>query len=243
MNGMDGHDVDKAIDEAAREMTAGEPGSAFTTRVMARVQRRPPAWNWRWAMAPVSVAAASAVIVVALRTRPADIRPAATDQNPSRSTALSPPGGAPSASAGALSASAGALSASAGALSASAGALSASAGALSASAGALSASGGAPSASAGALSASAGAPRRQPEPIGVRWSTISVSWSIIAVSRRPSRQRSTLAVEFCVRRRHARAAAARPAVDDAAGTRRGCTTRCSGHSAARADDRRITRST
>ena len=112
---MQGNDVDRAIDEAAREMTAGEPGPAFTTRVLARMQHQPSSWNWRWVMAPVSVAAATAVIVVALRTRPADIRPAAADQNPSRSTALSPSGGAPSPSAGALSASGGALSPSGGA--------------------------------------------------------------------------------------------------------------------------------
>ena len=117
MTRMQGNDIDRAIDEAARGMTAGEPGPAFTTRVLARMQHQPSSWNWRWVMAPVSVAAATAVIVVALRTRPADIRPAAADQNPSRSTALSPSGGAPSPSAKAPSPSAGALSPSAGALS------------------------------------------------------------------------------------------------------------------------------
>jgi hypothetical protein len=61
--------VDAAIDEVVCELTGGEPGGAFTTRVLARIdgdeagKRRRTKWRAAWVMSPLALAAA---IVVAL---------------------------------------------------------------------------------------------------------------------------------------------------------------------------------
>jgi hypothetical protein len=84
MSGMDesGNDrIDRAIDEAARGLTAGEPGAAFTMRVLARVRRRPAVWNWRIVMNPLSVAAVIAIAFAALVMRMSNVRPAVTPQS------------------------------------------------------------------------------------------------------------------------------------------------------------------
>src|SRR5580765_3838089 len=53
--------IDAAIDEAARQMTAGEPGAEFRARVMARIEVRSshtPLWR------PIAVGVAVAAIVL-----------------------------------------------------------------------------------------------------------------------------------------------------------------------------------
>jgi len=59
-------DLERAIDDAAREMTAGEPSSAFTAHVLARIERGESVRRSRraaWILAPL---AAAALLVVAL---------------------------------------------------------------------------------------------------------------------------------------------------------------------------------
>jgi hypothetical protein len=78
MSGMDGSGndvIDRAIDETARGLTAGEPGAAFTTRVMARMRHR-PARTWRVAMNPLTIVAAVAIAVVVVMMRISNVRPA-----------------------------------------------------------------------------------------------------------------------------------------------------------------------
>lgn len=59
--------VDAAIDEVVRELTAGEPGSAFTARVLARidadeaVKRTRATWRPAWVLSPLALAAAIVV--------------------------------------------------------------------------------------------------------------------------------------------------------------------------------------
>jgi len=73
------NDVDRAIDEIARELTAGEPGAAFRTRVLARIasgaraQRR---WRAAWMAAPLSAAALIAVAVATTWYRSPSLRQA-----------------------------------------------------------------------------------------------------------------------------------------------------------------------
>jgi hypothetical protein len=57
----DDKQIDAAIDESARQMTAGEPGADFRTRVMARIEvhsSRTPLWR------PIAVGVAVAAIVL-----------------------------------------------------------------------------------------------------------------------------------------------------------------------------------
>ncbi len=53
--------LDQAIAEVARELTRGEPGSAFRAQVMARINAgdrpRYTAWRAAWVLSPVAVAA------------------------------------------------------------------------------------------------------------------------------------------------------------------------------------------
>ncbi|MBZ5557018.1 MAG: hypothetical protein LAO77_07035 [Acidobacteriia bacterium] len=59
-------ELDTLIDDVARRMTAGDPGAAFTSSVLARLDERRPVWrpvrSWRPALAGL---AAAAVLVVA----------------------------------------------------------------------------------------------------------------------------------------------------------------------------------
>ncbi|MBI3493065.1 MAG: hypothetical protein HY047_14985, partial [Acidobacteria bacterium] len=58
------HDaLDSAIDEAARQMTAGNTGAAFKARVLARLHERRSIWRSPWMRSPIAVAA---LIVVAV---------------------------------------------------------------------------------------------------------------------------------------------------------------------------------
>src|SRR5262245_35685063 len=59
-------EVDRVIDEVARELTTGEPGHAFRARVLARIEsgdtvRR--TWRAAWIFAPLAAAAAIAIAV------------------------------------------------------------------------------------------------------------------------------------------------------------------------------------
>jgi len=57
-------DIDRAIDEVARQLTAGEPGGAFTARVMARIGRGESRRMWPTRlMAPIPIAAMIIVLV------------------------------------------------------------------------------------------------------------------------------------------------------------------------------------
>ena len=88
MSGMDesGNDrIDQAIDEAARGLTAGEPGPGFTMRVMTRVHHRPAVWNRRVVMAPLGIAAVIAIASGVLVIRMSNIPPA---DAPSASSAI-----------------------------------------------------------------------------------------------------------------------------------------------------------
>ncbi|HZR22304.1 MAG TPA: hypothetical protein VFA59_01875 [Vicinamibacterales bacterium] len=59
------NELDRAIDDAAREMTAGGPGGDFRARVIARIENAP---RRRWTRAIPAVAAAAAVAIVATVT-------------------------------------------------------------------------------------------------------------------------------------------------------------------------------
>ena len=58
-------DIDRAIDDVARRLTAGEPDGAFRARVMARIEsgERARRWPGAWIMSPLPIAA---LIVIAL---------------------------------------------------------------------------------------------------------------------------------------------------------------------------------
>jgi hypothetical protein len=64
----DDEQIDAAIDETARQMTAGDPGGDFRARVMARIDVRPSrALTWR----PIAVGVAvAAIVLVAVLVRP-----------------------------------------------------------------------------------------------------------------------------------------------------------------------------
>jgi hypothetical protein len=56
--------IDRAIDDVARELTAGEPATAFRARVMARLERGGSRRRWpAWLMTPLPIAA---MILIAL---------------------------------------------------------------------------------------------------------------------------------------------------------------------------------
>jgi hypothetical protein len=83
---MGDNELDSAIDEAAREMTAGAPRGDFNARLLARVDRdRRPAVMWRPAVAGLAAVAAM-LLVVFIAFRP---HGAAPDRESSRATARS----------------------------------------------------------------------------------------------------------------------------------------------------------
>jgi hypothetical protein len=60
-------DLDRAIDEVARELTAGEPDGAFRARVMARIESGASRRVWStWVMAPMPIAALIVIALVAM---------------------------------------------------------------------------------------------------------------------------------------------------------------------------------
>jgi hypothetical protein len=67
----DDEQIDTAIDETARQMTAGEPGADFRARVVARLDAGSRAMAmWRPALAVLSVAAMLVIGLVFLREQP-----------------------------------------------------------------------------------------------------------------------------------------------------------------------------
>ena len=66
----DDKQIDAAIDETGRQMTAGEPGADFRARVMARIDARPRSIAmWRPALAGLTVVALIIIAVVVSRDR------------------------------------------------------------------------------------------------------------------------------------------------------------------------------
>lgn len=64
--------IDRAIDDAARQLTAGEPSGALRARVVARIAQPRRAW-WRspW-MVSLSAAAVAAMLAIAVVVRNGD---------------------------------------------------------------------------------------------------------------------------------------------------------------------------
>ena len=55
-------DIDRAIDDVARDLTAGEPDGAFRARVMARIESGGARRGWSaWILSPVGVAAVTLI--------------------------------------------------------------------------------------------------------------------------------------------------------------------------------------
>ena len=60
---MNGHDIERVIDEAARSLTAGEPGAAFRATVIDRLDTPHRARRPLWILLPAS---AAAILIVTL---------------------------------------------------------------------------------------------------------------------------------------------------------------------------------
>src|SRR5262245_42906040 len=78
--------IDRLIDDAARQMTAGEPGAAFRAQVMDRLNAPRRSW-WRspWLLSPAAVAALVLIALAVVRRGPG--APAERAMLPSRSIA------------------------------------------------------------------------------------------------------------------------------------------------------------
>src|SRR5262245_39824626 len=63
MDPLEDETLDRAIDRAARELTAGEPNASFRTRVMDRIGER-STWRSPWVWAPIAAAAVVAIAVM-----------------------------------------------------------------------------------------------------------------------------------------------------------------------------------
>src|SRR5438067_406718 len=64
-------DLDRVVDNVAREMTAGEPDSALKARVLARIERGESVrrtWRPAWIIAPLAAAAMAIVVVMVSRS-------------------------------------------------------------------------------------------------------------------------------------------------------------------------------
>src|SRR5262245_39291597 len=61
---MDDSAIDRAIDETARAMTAGEPSGALRARVMERIGERPAVLRPMWGAWPAGAAAAAIALAV-----------------------------------------------------------------------------------------------------------------------------------------------------------------------------------
>lgn len=59
---------DSEIDDAAREMTRGEPDAGLKTRVLARIDEPRRIWRSPWILSPIAVAAVAVVAVMVFRT-------------------------------------------------------------------------------------------------------------------------------------------------------------------------------
>jgi hypothetical protein len=62
---------DNRIDEAARQLTEGQPGPGFRTRVLARLDQRPRRWSRAWLLAPAAAIAIVVIVVVMPREKEA----------------------------------------------------------------------------------------------------------------------------------------------------------------------------
>ena len=69
---------DDRIDEAAQELTEGQPGPGFRTRVLARLDQRPRRWSRGWLLAPAAAIAIAVFVVVMPRERVEDVKPEST---------------------------------------------------------------------------------------------------------------------------------------------------------------------
>jgi hypothetical protein len=105
MGASDIDDIDRAIDEAANALTAGDPGAAFRARLMDRLtERRRPRRMLPWTLSAAAIAAA--IVAAVMVGRPAGPREHAGDTQPallsSRSLATGASAGArtPDATAG-----------------------------------------------------------------------------------------------------------------------------------------------
>src|SRR5262249_61277670 len=66
---MDDNDLDRVIDDAARGMTAGEPGASFRARVIARIDERRAPWTRPFVLVPIAAAALIALALFIARDR------------------------------------------------------------------------------------------------------------------------------------------------------------------------------
>jgi hypothetical protein len=70
-------DIDRAIDDVARDLTTGDTGRDFRARVLARIEAGKTAtrrWPAAWLLAPLTVAAAIVVFVFVARESPPRVR-------------------------------------------------------------------------------------------------------------------------------------------------------------------------
>jgi hypothetical protein len=86
---MTGSDLNRVIDDVARRMTAGRAAPDVRSRVLDRLDDRPP-WHWRLALVPTAIALAIAAVILARSAnRPAVV---ATDSTRAPETAQLPRG-------------------------------------------------------------------------------------------------------------------------------------------------------
>src|SRR5688572_10273482 len=82
---------DDRIDEAARQLTEGQPDAAFRTRVLARLDERPRRWSPIWLLAPAA-AVAIGIVGLFVAWRQEDLRRTTPAGSTVRSTdAIAPP--------------------------------------------------------------------------------------------------------------------------------------------------------
>ena len=74
----DEHGLDDRIDDAARQLTAGEPGGDLRARVVARIERPRRSGMPGWIAAPIAVAAIVAIVMTIALHRP--ITPAPSER-------------------------------------------------------------------------------------------------------------------------------------------------------------------
>ena len=83
--------LDDRIDEAARQLTDGQPDAAFRTRVLARLDERPRQWSPIWLLAPAA-AVAIGILGLFVPWRQEDLRRTTPAGSTVRSTdSMAPP--------------------------------------------------------------------------------------------------------------------------------------------------------
>ena len=80
---------DDRIDEAARQLTVGQPRPGFNTRVLARLDATPRRWSRAWLLAPAAAIAIIAVVIVMPRENVGDVavKPQGTEVEPATTEA------------------------------------------------------------------------------------------------------------------------------------------------------------